>query len=378
MPIKRIYRLVYVSSKRLIKKITGGWEPYLEGPVSAEELNTQMYGNAIPSHGFFLMLGLSAIIATLGLIANSAPAIIGAMIIAPLMAPIVSIAYGIACTDKRLITLSAITIIAGTLVVVGIAFAGVGVFGLRIAGSEILARTSPSFLDLGVALAAGCAGAFAQTRPSIANSIAGVAVAVALVPPLAVAGVGLSLGRKATSDTGVSLGEIGLHAGGADIAAGAFLLFLTNLIGIILVATLVFVAQRYGNWRKAVAMVLVISVASIFLIPSLNEALHKIYVKNRVVRLHVKRSGWQTLRPIKGSSFQIEEINVDYRDDVLHVFANVFATQDHLDNAQEGLDRFRAALSDEIGEPVVVELDIIPIDVIQVRSVPPELEKSED
>ena len=362
MSVKRIYRLVYVSGKRRIRKIIRGWAPYLEGPVSAEELNTQMYSNAIPSHGFFLMLGLSAIIATLGLIANSAPAIIGAMIIAPLMAPIVSIAYGI----------------AGTLVVVGIAYAGVGVFGLRIAGSEILARTSPSFLDLGVALAAGCAGAFAQTRPSIANSIAGVAVAVALVPPLAVTGVGLSLGRKVTSDTGVSLGEIGLHAGGTDIAAGAFLLFLTNLIGIVLVATLVFVAQRYGNWRKALAMVLVISVASIFLIPPLNEALHKIYVKNRVVRLHVKRSGWASFSPIKGSSIQIENINVDYRDDVLHVFVNLFATQDHLDNVQERADQFRADLSNEIGEPVVVEVDIIPINLIQVRSVPPELEKSED
>ncbi len=92
MSVKRLYRLVYVSSKRLIRKITRGWAPYLEGPVSAEELNTQMYSNAIPSHGFFLMLGLSAIIATLGLIADSAPAIIGAMIIAPLMAPIVSVA----------------------------------------------------------------------------------------------------------------------------------------------------------------------------------------------------------------------------------------------------------------------------------------------
>jgi hypothetical protein len=122
----------------------------------------------------------------------------------------------------------------------------------------------------------------------------------------------------------------------------------------------------------------VISVASIFLIPQLNEALHKIYVKNRVIRLHVKRSGWDTHGRIKGSSVQIENINVDYRDDVLHVFVNLFATRDHLDNVQEGLDSFRAALSDEIGEPVVVELDIIPIDVIQVRSVPPELEKSED
>lgn len=173
-----------------------------------------MNGNAIPSLGFFLMLGLSAVIATLGLISDSAPAIIGAMIIAPLMAPIVSLAFGIACLYRKLIALCALTILSGMLVVIAIGYFGVRVVGAQIAGSEILARTAPSFLDLVIALAAGCAGAFAQTRKSIMNSIAGVAIAVALVPPLAVTGVGLSLGHAAISETGASLREFGLQAGG--------------------------------------------------------------------------------------------------------------------------------------------------------------------
>ena len=376
--LKENFQLVYVSIKRLVRKLTGGWAPYLEGPASAEDLKTQMYGNAIPSLGFFLMLALSGIIAMLGLIANSAPAIIGAMIIAPLMAPIVSVAFGIACADKHLIFLSAMTIIAGTLVVIGIAYVGVEAVGLRVAGSEILARTSPSILDLGVALAAGCAGAFAQTRPSIANSIAGVAIAVALVPPLAVTGIGLSLGRKATSDTGISLGEFGLHSGGADIASGAFLLFLTNLIGIVLVATLVFISQRYGNWRKALVAVVVISVASYLLIPPLSQALHEIYVKNRVVRLHVKQSGWLANSAVHSSSIKIEKIHVEYREDVLHVVADIFATRDNLEDAQQRIDKFQTLLSAEIGEPIVVEVDIIPIDLIRIRSAQPKLDKQTD
>jgi uncharacterized hydrophobic protein (TIGR00271 family) len=376
--LKENYQLTYASMKRLVRKLTGGWAPYLEGPASAEDLKAQMYSNAIPSLGFFLMLALSGIIAMFGLIADSAPAIIGAMIIAPLMAPIVSVAFGVACADKHLVVLSVMTIIAGTLVVIGIAYIGVEAVGLRIAGSEILARTSPSILDLGVALAAGCAGAFAQTRPSIANSIAGVAIAVAIVPPLAVTGIGLSLGRKATSDTGISLVELGLHSGGADIASGAFLLFLTNFIGIVLVATLVFVAQRYGNWRKALIAVVVISVASFLLIPPLNQALHEIYVKNRVVRLHIKQSGWLDNSDVHSSSIKIEKIDVKYRDDVLHVIADIFATRNNLKGAQQRIDKFQTALSAEIGEPIVVEVDIIPIDLVQIRSTQPKIDKQTD
>jgi uncharacterized hydrophobic protein (TIGR00271 family) len=376
--LKENYQLTYASMKRLVRKLTGGWAPYLEGPALAEDLKAQMYSNAIPSLGFFLMLALSGIIAMFGLIADSAPAIIGAMIIAPLMAPIVSVAFGVACADKHLVVLSVMTIIAGTLVVIGIAYIGVEAVGLRIAGSEILARTSPSILDLGVALAAGCAGAFAQTRPSIANSIAGVAIAVAIVPPLAVTGIGLSLGRKATSDTGISLVELGLHSGGADIASGAFLLFLTNFIGIVLVATLVFVAQRYGNWRKALIAVVVISVASFLLIPPLNQALHEIYVKNRVVRLHIKQSGWLDNSDVHSSSIKIEKIDVKYRDDVLHVIADIFATRNNLKGAQQRIDKFQTALSAEIGEPIVVEVDIIPIDLVQIRSTQPKIDKQTD
>jgi uncharacterized membrane protein len=233
-------------------------------------------------------------------------------------------------------------------------------------------------LDLGVALAAGCAGAFAQTRPSIASSIAGVAIAVALVPPLAVTGIGLSLGRKATTETGLSLGEFGLYAGGADIASGAFLLFLTNLIGIVLVATLVFIAQRYGNWRKALAAIAVITVASFLLIPPLNQTLHEIYVKNRVVRLHVKRSGWLVDGAAQKNLIKIEKINVDYRDDVLHVIVDMFATRESLRNAQQRVNEFQSILSAELGEPVVVELEIIPIDLIRIRSAPSNSDKNSE
>jgi len=92
----------------------------------------------------------------------------------------------------------------------------------------MLSRAFPSLLDLGVAMAAGAAGAFSLSRESIRNSVAGVAISVSLVPPLAVAGIGLALGRKATADVGLSFREVGLFSGGTDIAVGAIVLFLTT------------------------------------------------------------------------------------------------------------------------------------------------------
>jgi uncharacterized hydrophobic protein (TIGR00271 family) len=360
---------------RIWKKILGGWVPYLEETIASEELSPSMVRSSIPSFGFFFMLGLASAIATFGLIANSAPAIIGAMIIAPLMSPILSLSYGLVTFDRRLITLSIITVATGTVLVVAIAFTSSVLFGLRITGSEILSRTSPTLLDLGVALAAGGAAAFSQTRQSIANSIAGVAIAVALVPPLAVSGIGLALGRTATSETGASLGEFGLFGGGVDIATGAFILFLTNLLGIVAVAMLVFIFQRYGQWKKALLALVVIVTSSALLVQPLNQALQELYVKNRVVRLSVKLAA---VRPdIVSGRGRLESLSVNYRNGVLHVYADVFSPKDRMKNLQERLDEFREILSVDIGEPVVLDLDVIPIDIVSVRSEPPELRKTE-
>lgn len=366
-------RRLLVLSRRFTRSLTGGWTPYIERSIPAKDLGFTMKQQAIPSLGFFLMLSMSAVIATLGLMSDSAPAIIGAMIIAPLMAPIVSSAFGIAAADWKLVRLSVTTMIAGTAVVIAIGFLGVEAFGLRIAGDEILARTAPSFLDLGVAIAAGCAGAFAQTRLSIANSIAGVAIAVALVPPLAVTGIGLSLGRKATSSTGLSLSEFGLYFGGSDIAAGAFLLFVTNLSGIVVIAATVFIAQGYGRWPKALLFVFVLVVVSAFLTPSLNRALKVLYAENRVMRLYSKRavdSGYSR-------TAKIDRFNVSYRGGILHVSVDMFTVKGALRGGQDKLDDFRMALEEELGEPVVIEIDVIPIDVLHYRSARPQIPQQE-
>ena len=279
--------------------MTEGWATYADDKVPAPDLASQMKQASIPSFSFFFMMAIATAIATLGLIANSAPAIIGAMIVAPLMNPIMSLSYGLVTFrwlvtfDKRLVIWSILTIIAGVILVVSLAYLTTLLFGLRITGSEILSRTSPTVIDLAVAMAAGGAAAFAQTRRSILSSIAGVAIAVALVPPLAVSGIGLALGRKATAEVGLSLSEFGLFSGGTDIAFGAFLLFLTNLVGIVIVAILVFVLQRYGEWKKALLSLFIFLGLSMLLIrvftvrvrnhcPRLSE---RVELKGRPVRI---------------------------------------------------------------------------------------------
>ncbi len=255
-----------------LRSVLKTWAPHIESPASVEALSKNMVASAIPALSFYVMLGLATAIATLGLLSNSAPVVIGAMIVAPLMQPIISFAFGIVVFDWRMIVYAALTIISGVVLVVGFAFATTEMIGLRLAGSEILSRTAPTLLDLGIACASGAAGAYVHTRKGIANSIAGVAVSVALVPPLCVVGIGFALGRRASTDPAQMLSEIGLRSGGEAVAQGAFTLFATNLIGIVVFAGLVFILHRYGKWKRALLGLVVIGLATIFIAQPLSDA----------------------------------------------------------------------------------------------------------
>jgi uncharacterized hydrophobic protein (TIGR00271 family) len=350
------------------RRLTSDWAPYIEDPVPEEEVLTLMQQASIPSFGFFFMLAMATAIATFGMLANSAPAIIGAMIIAPLMAPIMSLAFGVVDFDRRLIARSAVSVFLGVVLVVVFAYATTLLFGLRIAGSEVLSRTAPSLLDLGVAVAAGAAAAFSYTRRSIVSSIAGVAIAVALVPPLAVCGIGLALGRQTSVEAGLSLTELGLYSGGSDIAKGAFVLFLTNLIGIVAVGIAVFAMQRYGHWKKALIGLVLTLTLSALLIQPLGLALHRLYVKSMALRILA------TLGSVSPETFaaqaKIESVAVTYRGDDLYIYIDAIAPREVTENLQEKLDDFQQVLAAILEEPVNMELDVIPVDLIHVESGP--------
>jgi uncharacterized hydrophobic protein (TIGR00271 family) len=347
------------------RSCTGDWSPFVEDALPAADLTSAMHQASVPSFGYFFMLGLASAIATFGLLSDSAPAIIGAMIIAPLMAPIMSLTFGVVVFDRQMILRSVLSIVSGVILVVVFAYASITLLGLRIAGTEILSRTSPTLIDLGIAMAAGGAAAFAYTRRSIMTSIAGVAIAVALVPPLAVTGIGLALGRETTGEAALSLMEIGLVSGGVSIAHGAFLLFLTNLIGIVAVGIAVFAAHRYGHW-KAVSVGLVLAVlSSAFLIEPLGESFRRLYVKSTTFRLvatlTTKRSD------IFSAETKIDSVFVTYRDDQLYVDIHSFAPTVTTAEFQKRAELFQQYLSAELKEPVHLQLQVIPVDMLRFK-----------
>ena len=172
------------------------------------------------------MTALAAGIASLGLILNSPAVIIGAMLVAPLMAAIIGMGLGISQGDARLLMNSAGATLRGALVALGMGLL-LGLFYLdRDPTQEMLSRTAPSLLDLMVAMISGFAAAYALCQKNLSNALPGVAIAVALVPPLATTGLLMSMMEWTR-------------------AAGALLLFLTNLIAITFASTIVFISLGF-------------------------------------------------------------------------------------------------------------------------------------
>ena len=147
---------------------------------------------------FGALLILASAIATYGLLGDSVATVIGAMIVAPLMLPIMGLAFGISIGDRRAIVSSILVGVAGmaTAVLVGFILAqSVGEAFDPTSNSQIMARTSPRLVDLAAALATGLAGAFATGRKDVSDTLPGVAIAISLVPPLTNVGILLAAGR---------------------------------------------------------------------------------------------------------------------------------------------------------------------------------------
>ena len=182
---------------------------------------------------WWIMLLLSVAIATFGILQDSTAVVIGAMLIAPLMTPILGVAAGIVNSWHRRMIASAALVAAGAGAAIGLA-AIIGQWVPIIVplseNSQVTSRIAPNIVDMLIALAAGSAGAYANVDDRVSDSIAGVAIAVALVPPLGV--VGLTL-----------------QAGMFDASWGALLLFLTNLVSIILAAAVVFLLTGFAPYQ---------------------------------------------------------------------------------------------------------------------------------
>lgn len=170
---------------------------------------------------YYFLVVAASIIATLGLLLNSSPIIIGAMLISPIMKPIIGMSFSITTGNSKLFSQSIKSIIFGSLFAVVISVLIALIVPTRALTSEIMSRSQPTVIDLIIALASGAAGAYMLLNKNDLNVLPGVAIATALLPPLCVVGSGLALYNF-------------------NVAFGGFLLFIANLIAINLAAALVF------------------------------------------------------------------------------------------------------------------------------------------
>ena len=198
-----------------------------------EEIIETIRKGSSPGFDYFFLVILSGAIATLGLINNSPAVIIGAMLVAPLMSPILGVGLGSITADAKLARASATALIRGAIlsIILSTLLTLSNVYlpfvpSLIEIPHEVLSRTQPTPNDLIIALAGGLAAAYSMAQPHLSAALPGVAIATALMPPLSTIGIGIALGRW-------------------DIAGGATLLFFTNAVTIAFAATLVFFIEGF-------------------------------------------------------------------------------------------------------------------------------------
>ncbi|MFT7485031.1 MAG: putative hydrophobic protein (TIGR00271 family) [Candidatus Paceibacteria bacterium] len=327
---------------------------FIEHPIPEEELTEVMARGAQPTLVFYLLLALAGIIATCGLLSNSVGVIIGAMIVAPLMNPILTLSYSASRADWRTALLATGTLLSGVLLTVGISYSISEVVGLRIVGSEVLGRATPNLLDLGVAFAAGLAAAYANSRRSIANALPGTAIAVALVPPLCVVGIGLSVGRDMVAEAGLGFIPLEPGATGNDVASGAALLFLANLAGIIFIAELVFVLQGYGTLRKGALGLALTVAATLSLVLPLGLSLRTLHSKS--VAMGVASSMAKERAATGKLGGTILTTRVFYAGETLTIDIKLLAPESLSGLLRERADIFQREVESRLNESVVLNV----------------------
>jgi len=303
--------------------------------------------NARPNVNYYLLITLSGIIATLGLVMDSPAVVIGAMLVAPLMSPILALSLSIVLGDARLLRLATQAMLQGTLAAVGISVFLGWVSPYNVVTAEMAACTQPTLLDLGVALASGAAAAYAMARAEVSAALPGVAIAVALMPPLSVMGLGLAIGRL-------------------DVAGGALLLFLTNLIAITLAGSLVFLGLGFRTGRMVFQFETRRGLAITLTLLALISIPLSVIMFNAVQSNRFQQTIDSTLHQEIAALPAAHLARFDYteEDGRLVVSAWVNAAQAIDDTTVAGI---RTALERELGQPVTLRLFIAPIELKEVR-----------
>ena len=216
-------------------KLRTDWLPHISPADHADLIQTLRHGSIL-SRDFLMMLGLAASIASLGLLQDSPAIVIGSMLLAPLMTPMIGNGLALAQANPKLGRRALLSVFVGFLLTLIVSSVVAFVTPGEETTSQVMLRGNPNILDLLVAFFSGAAAAYAMARPSLTGSVAGVAIATALVPPLCCCGISLVYRQF-------------------DVAGGAALLFVTNVVAIVLGAALTFrwmgvSADRANVWQR--------------------------------------------------------------------------------------------------------------------------------
>ncbi|WRT96166.1 DUF389 domain-containing protein (plasmid) [Novosphingobium sp. RL4] len=304
------------------------WRRSVVGRVDHEAVMARITEDSGWSPRYAFMVMMSAGIAVLGLLLSSPAVVIGAMLISPLMSPILGLGFSLVLFDFAEMRRSLTALAVGAVTAVVFTALIVAISPLQAPTSEIIARTRPNLFDLAVALFAALAGTFAIIRGR-GDTIVGVAIATALMPPLAVVGYGLATWNM-------------------PVLGGAFALFVTNFVTIALSATVM--ARFYGfghhlssqqSWTQTFVLLFVFVAMAIPLGISLKQ------IAGEAVTLNQTRS---FLSERFGADARVAQLDMDFDADPVVVRAVVITPRDRM-------QRTAADLTAKLGRPLRLRLD---------------------
>ncbi len=307
------------------------WHGHVIRDVNTDAVLSTVHDDTGWSGRYAFMILMSAGIAVLGLLQSSPAVVIGAMLVSPLMGPIIGLGFAVATFDAVQLRRSVAALAGGTFLAVAFCALIVVMSPLQNVTAEISARTRPNLFDLGVALFSALAGAYATIRGR-SGTIVGVAIATALMPPLAVVGFGL-----ATANWSVFIGSL--------------LLFFTNLMTIALAAATM--ARIYGfgprlSPHQTFLQSLAMATAFIALAIPLGITLRHV-----AAEAFASRQAKAVLDAEFGGESRVSQVDIDYDASPIAVDATIFTPRYHADASK----RMSATLTQLLGQPVNVKIE---------------------
>ncbi len=290
------------------------------------------------SLSFVIMLVASTIIATLGLLLGSTPIVIGAMIISPLMWPLMKTSLGLVYEKRSYAIQSVAIVLLSTVISVGTAFLITEVSPIKAVNDEIIARTNPNFLDIIVGLASGIIASLALVLPRVSQGVAGVAISASLIPPLCVGGIGLSIWDL-------------------EIVKGSLLLFLGNIVAIIFASIIVFLIVGMNRQAGGAARINAFLVAVILVVTSVPFFFYLMnysfqsnaYTQTQTVLIQE----FEDISP----AIRVSNIKTNFEDDVIIVEADVEIPEDISIDYQQR-QQISTELEDSLGHDIDLNLRV--------------------